>query len=97
MAQTGTIRDIRGIDPGFRPNQHCTYPNQDGVDDYSFSHTAEYCGRPQPRRCGCPFDYPERDALEDRLRDLANRLEGEDDSDAAELIRSAADMIEELS
>lgn len=41
------------------PNQHCTYPNQDGEDDYSFSHTAGYCGKEQPRRCGCAFCYPE--------------------------------------
>lgn len=39
------------------PHQHCTYENRDGVDDYSFSHTAAYCGKPQPRRCGCAFCY----------------------------------------
>ncbi len=53
------VLDIRETDRGFLPNQHCTYPYQDGSDDYSFSHTAAYCGRPQPRRCGCPFDYPQ--------------------------------------
>lgn len=42
----------------FDASQHCTYENQDGVDDYSFSHTAAYCGKPQPRRCGCAFCYP---------------------------------------
>lgn len=50
--------DIQGsADLSIRDSQHCTYENQDGVDDYSFSHTAAYCGRPQPRRCGCPFCY----------------------------------------
>ena len=41
------------------PNQHCTYEFQDGISDYSFSHTAKYCGRPQPRPCGCAFCYAE--------------------------------------
>jgi len=39
---------------GFNPNQHCTNP-----DCMTFSHTAKYCGMPQPRRCPCSFDYPE--------------------------------------
>lgn len=51
-------------------HQHCTYPNQDGEDDYSFSHTAAYCNKPQPRRCGCAFCYPEgpEETLKDALR-----------------------------
>lgn len=50
--------DIHGtVELPIRPNQHCTYENQNGVDDYSFSHTAGYCGMPQPRRCGCAFCY----------------------------------------
>ena len=36
-------------------NQHCTY---EGDDDYTFSHTAGYCGKPQPWRCGCAFCSP---------------------------------------
>jgi hypothetical protein len=36
------------------PTQHCT-----AEDCYTFSHTASYCGRPQPRKCGCAYDYPE--------------------------------------
>lgn len=44
---------------GINPNQHCTYENRNGSADYSFSHTAAYCGRPQPRKCGCVFCYPE--------------------------------------
>ena len=37
---------------GFDPNQHCT-----AEDCYTFSHTARYCGKPQPRFCECPYDY----------------------------------------
>ena len=36
-------------------NQHCTASDP---SDYTFSHTARYCGRPQPHRCNCGFDYP---------------------------------------
>lgn len=42
--------------PEMKETQHCTY---EGSDDYTFSHTAGYCGRPQPRLCGCAFCYPE--------------------------------------
>jgi hypothetical protein len=38
------------IDPG----QHCTSDEC----PYTMSHTAGYCGYPQPRRCECAFDYP---------------------------------------
>lgn len=62
--------DIKGT-------QHCTY---EGGDDYTFSHTAGYCGRPQPRRCGCAFCYPEY-AYEDQkenevhvIQDGENRI-----------------------
>lgn len=52
--------DINGsADLSINPNQHCTYepiPNSSDFD-YSFSHTAQYCDRPQPRRCGCAFCY----------------------------------------
>lgn len=44
--------DVRG-EEGYNPNQHCTNP-----DCMTFSHTAKYCGEPQPRRCPCTFDYP---------------------------------------
>jgi hypothetical protein len=50
------MTDVRSH-PGFNKDQHCTFEQQDGVHDYSFSHTAGYCGKPQPRFCGCPFDY----------------------------------------
>lgn len=48
----------------FSRDQHCTFPDQNGEDDYSFSHTAGYCGRPQKRFCGCAFDYAEGFAVE---------------------------------
>lgn len=48
---------------GYEPNQHCTYPDQDGENDYSFIHTAKYCGRPQPRRCGCGACYGDDDEV----------------------------------
>jgi hypothetical protein len=51
-----SVTDVRSH-PGYNKNQHCTFEQQDGVHDYSFSHTAGYCGKPQPRFCGCPFDY----------------------------------------
>jgi hypothetical protein len=50
--------DISG-EPGFDPSQHCTTEEE----CYTFSHTAAYCGRPQPRRCGCAFCYPESGEL----------------------------------
>ena len=50
------MSDVRSH-PRYNPNQHCTFEPQDGEHDYSFSHTATYCGKPQPRFCGCPFDY----------------------------------------
>lgn len=53
-ALLGTF-DIEERTEWIDPNQHCTYPFQDGTRDYSFSHTAAYCGKPQPRRCGCAF------------------------------------------
>lgn len=36
-------------------NQHCT--NDDCP--YTMSHTGQWCGYEQIRRCPCPFDYPE--------------------------------------
>lgn len=42
---------------GYDSDQHCTFENQDGVNDYSFSHTAGYCKKPQTRFCGCGFCY----------------------------------------
>ena len=38
----------------FIPTQHCT-----NEDCYTFSHTAKYCERDQPRACPCAFDYSE--------------------------------------
>lgn len=45
----------------FNRQQHCTFEAEadDNWGDYSFSHTAEYCGRTQPRACGCPYCYSE--------------------------------------
>lgn len=41
-------------------HQHCTYEGDDDGEAHfpGFSHTAAWCGRPQPRRCGCPYCYP---------------------------------------
>lgn len=36
------------------PHQHCTNPRC----ELTTSHTAELCGTPQPRRCGCAYCYP---------------------------------------
>jgi hypothetical protein len=38
------------------PTQHCTIEDE---DHYTFSHTAQWCGREQPRPCGCAFCYPD--------------------------------------
>ena len=38
----------------FKETQHCT-----NRDCYTFSHTAQWCNREQPRFCMCPFDYSE--------------------------------------
>jgi hypothetical protein len=40
----------------FNPYQHCK-----NDDCYTFSHTAEWCNNPQPKFCGCPYDYPDDD------------------------------------
>lgn len=40
--------------PRFSKTQHCR-----ADECYSFSHTAQWCGRPQPEFCPCPFDYAE--------------------------------------
>lgn len=42
-------------DPGYNPNQHCT---ADRCTFRGVSHTAEYCGARQTRRCDCAFCYP---------------------------------------
>ena len=44
--------------PVTNEHQHCT-----AEDCYTMSHTAEWCGREQPRRCGCAYCYPEEAAL----------------------------------
>lgn len=56
------VEDIRKTDPGFNEYQHCTNP-----DCLTFSHTAHYCEQPQPRRCGCPFDYPPVEEVHQRV------------------------------
>lgn len=43
----------------FSENQHCT-----NEDCYTFSHTAQWCSKPQPRFCACAFDYEEGAAEE---------------------------------
>lgn len=43
--------DVSGWE-GYSSTQHCT-----ADECYTFSHTAQYCGKPQPRFCECPFDY----------------------------------------
>lgn len=45
--------DVSGWD-GFNENQHCT--NTECRESWH-SHTARYCGSPQPRFCECPYDY----------------------------------------
>lgn len=40
----------------YNPSQHCTSKKC----PYDFSHTAEWCGEKQTRKCGCPFDYPKK-------------------------------------
>lgn len=40
--------------PEINSHQHCTSISC----DYTFSHTAMYCGFPQVRRCSCPYCYP---------------------------------------
>jgi hypothetical protein len=38
-----------------RQGQHCTSKKC----PYTFSHTGEWCGYKQKRKCGCPFCYTE--------------------------------------
>lgn len=37
-----------------KETQHCKVE-----DCFDFSHTAQWCGKEQPRRCGCAFCYPD--------------------------------------
>lgn len=52
------MKDVRGKKK-FNPAQHCTRPNS---KCYTFSHTAGWCGKKQPRFCGCPYCYSEKDS-----------------------------------
>ena len=54
---TFEIRYVPETDLEIKPTQHCTSEEC----GYTFSHTAEYCGRPQKRRCGCPWCYSKED------------------------------------
>lgn len=45
---------LGGLRPSIKPTQHCTVE-----DCYTFAHTARWCGKKQPRRCGCAYCYPE--------------------------------------
>lgn len=38
----------------YNPHQHCTSKKC----PYGHSHTAEWCGYTQKRKCPCPWDYP---------------------------------------
>lgn len=38
-----------------KQSQHCTRKKC----PYTFSHTGEWCGYKQKKRCKCPYDYPE--------------------------------------
>jgi hypothetical protein len=46
-----------GDQPVTNQHQHCT----SDTCLFTYSHTAAWCGLPQPRRCGCPFCYPKED------------------------------------
>jgi hypothetical protein len=48
------MKKIRAAE-SIKSTQHCTSP-----ECPDFSHTAEWCGRFQPRRCGCAFCYGEK-------------------------------------
>lgn len=56
------VRALRALQSGdllpraetIKPTQHCT-----AADCFTFSHTARWCGKRQPRRCPCAYCYPE--------------------------------------
>lgn len=39
------------------PNQHCTSKKC----SFTFSHTGQWCGYEQKKRCKCPFCYPKEE------------------------------------
>lgn len=45
----------QGLGSEMNPYQHCT-----ATGCYTMSHTAAWCGKPQPRQCDCHWCYPER-------------------------------------
>ena len=45
---------LAGLRPSIKPTQHCTV---EGC--FTVAHTARWCGKTQPRRCGCHYCYPE--------------------------------------
>lgn len=57
----------------YTKDQHCTFKEQDGENDYSFSHTAGYCGKPQPRFCGCGFCYGNSRLLTEIVEEADNQ------------------------
>lgn len=89
------IVDLRDT-PGFNPNQHCTYPVQDGVNDYSFSHTAGYCGMPQPRRCECGYDYADLDFFETLDEALLRALQGASNVESTDEFKDAIESIKDV-
>lgn len=46
--------ELASVPLAINPNQHC---NEDKCE-YTFSHTAQWCGVPQTKRCPCSYDYP---------------------------------------
>jgi hypothetical protein len=52
ITQIGTTKKGKPI----LDSQHCTDPD---CPTKGMSHTAAWCGRPQPRRCKCGYCYPE--------------------------------------
>lgn len=56
VIQSRTITHTEWEDD-IKPTQHCT----SGACSLTFSHTAEWCGHTQPRRCGCPWCYPKEE------------------------------------
>lgn len=50
------LEDYQSPAPAIKPTQHCTST----ACPFTHAHTARWCGYRQPRRCGCPYCYPER-------------------------------------
>lgn len=68
--------------PDYNPNQHCT-----AEDCYTFSHTAHYCNKDQPRFCACAFDY-EDNVAQSLNEEMKQTLVAKVFSDANDVLRS---------